>query len=125
MTKIKSPQKSPPKSQLIICDIIAQAHLGVSLNERKKKQKIIWQVHCVLKESPHSKGYVCYEALVKKIKQHSLEKKFFLMESLARCVFKNLKKDFPKIKSLKLSLQKENSRVRGVKGPISYEYGDF
>ena len=109
---------------LIINDLCVRVFLGVTARERRKKQEVRWTIHCALKPSSQKK-YLCYEQVAKKVILYSTSRPFHLMESMADYCFKQLKRDFPQIKKLKLHLHKVNPPVSKIKGGVFYELGDF
>ncbi len=120
-----------------IKDISVMVHLGVSVEERKKQQEILWTVRYTLSSLPsfwlylqnkitqqNLKSYVCYEALTLKIIEYSQQQEFFLIEELTLFCYEKLKKDFPQMKKLYLKLKKISPPLVHVRGGVQFEYGD-
>ena len=109
---------------ITIKNICIKARLGVSQKERACLQKISWTVRWKVLTLEKS-NFVCYKKVSEKVRQLSKSKEFFFIEEMGVFCFKELKKSFPKIKKLSLSLHKLNPPVSEIKGGVVFDYGDF
>ena len=112
--------------KLIIKDLETMAHLGLSQKEQNKLQKIRWTIEftCSPSHSKKTVPKVCYDQITQTVMKFSKSQKFFLIESMAQDCFKLLKKTFPQIVDLKLTLHKVRPPISQLKGGVIYEYGE-
>ena len=114
----------PVEYKIIIKDLSIPVRLGMTAEEQKNLQEIRWTIHFkTLLPSDH-KPAVCYQEVSDKIKFYSQREKFSSMEELVLLCYNKLKNDFPKIKTLFLSLHKVSPPLKGLSGGVFLEYGD-
>ena len=120
-----------------IKDISVMVHLGVSVEERKNQQEVLWTIQYTLSSlrsiwlhlqnkisQEDLKPNVCYEELTRKIIEYSRVKEFLLIEELTLFCYVNLKKDFPQMRKLYIKLKKISPPLAYVQGGVQFEYGD-
>ena len=110
--------------KIIIKDLSILVHLGMTPEEQKHLQEIRWTIQFKALMSLDHKPMVCYQEVSNKIKSYSQSDKFSSMEELVVSCYHQLKKDFPKIKTLSLSLHKVSPPLKGLSGGVFFEYGD-
>ncbi len=118
-------EKESIKNKIIIKDLSIPVYLGMTVEERKRLQEIRWTVQFRALMDIDHKPLVCYQEVTDKIKSYSKSDKFSSMEELVLFCYHRLKKDFPKIKSLSLSLHKVSPPLKGLSGGVFFEYGDY
>ena len=117
-------KKTSVEYKIVIKDLSIPVHLGMTAEEQKKLQEIRWTIHFKTLLPPDHKPVVCYQEVSDKIKFYSQRKKFSSMEELVLLCYNKLKSDFPKIKTLFLSLHKVSPPLKGLSGGIFLKYGD-
>ena len=113
------------KHKIIIKDLTISVNLGMTLEEQKSLQEIRWTIQFTSTINEDCQPVVCYQEVSDKIKSYSQGDKFSSMEELVLFCYDKIKKDFPKIKSLSLSLHKTSPPLKDLSGGVFFEYGDF
>ena len=114
----------PVQYKILIKDLSIPVHLGMTAKEQKHLQEIKWSIQFSVLMSFDHKPSVCYQEVSDKMKSYSQSDKFSSMEQLILFCYNNLKKDFPKIKTLFLKLHKVSPPLQGLSGGVFIEYGD-
>lgn len=110
--------------KIVIKDLSIPVHLGMTAEEKEELQEIRWTIQFKTSLPADHKPEVCYQEVSDKIKFYSQKEKFSSMEELVLFCYNKLKKDFPKIKTLFLSLHKVSPPLKGLLGGVFLEYGD-
>lgn len=103
------------------------AYHGVLTDEQNLggKFEVDVDLHCDLSRSAktdHLNDTVNYERVYDCIKTIVLEKKHFLLESLASTIGKGILKNFSKVSSVMVRVRKPGAPVRGVIDYVEVEY---
>ena len=114
---------APEEYKILIKDLSVPARLGMTAEERTNLQEIRWTIQFKTSMSGGHKPRVCYQEVSDKMKSYSQSASFRSMEELAVFCYRSLKKDFPKIAALSLSLHKVSPPLEGLLGGVFLEYG--
>ena len=108
--KFKKREKFKYKRKVIIKDLTLKIFVGIHNFEKKKKQRVRFNIDIVLDpdvfpENNNLNSIVNYEAVIKNIRNITKKKHFPLLETLAEEIFLKLFREI-KIKKIKLSIEK-------------------
>jgi len=110
-------------STLLIKDLTFKVHLGATKEERSKKQPVILNLSVFFNELPRAcntdnlEDTICYDTLIKKIKDFCSKKEFQLIEFLGYELYKLIKLNLPKKCAILLSIEK-HPKITGLGGSI-------
>ena len=106
-------------------------HLGITEEERQKRQKVGFDITVALTKAPSDeesdqlKDSVCYHKICNSVNKLVSENSFSLIEKLAADLLKELKKTVPTLVRLQVSVHKIEAPVSNLKGGVSYTCGDL
>lgn len=101
------------KYSIILKDLALKLNLGLTNQERSKKQSILLQIKIIFPKKPLAcssndiKDTICYATLIKKIQEFCKNKKFILVEELGEQLLNIIKNNIPKKCKVHLQVQKK------------------
>lgn len=111
-------------------ELLIDAHIGVSEEERKSPQKIkisfkLYQKNLEAVEDDDSSNYTCYTKISKFIQQYCAENSFKLLEFLCYQIHKLIKRNVPEGTFVYVKIEKRDILCEGLKFNAGAEYSDF
>ncbi len=85
------------------------------------------ELHCDLSrgaKSDHLNDTINYERVYECVRKLIMEKKHFLLESLANSIVKGILKDFPRVKMVTVKIRKPGAPVKGVIDYVEVELSE-
>lgn len=100
-------------SKLSINDLSLNLHLGVTPQEREKKQKVLLNLGIIFLSLPSActtdkpEDCICYDALIQSIRNFCDKKEFLLIEYLCYQLYQFIKDNISKECKLDLTIEKK------------------
>lgn len=119
-------QPKSVRTQIALNGLKTYVHLGVSEQERKNKQEVLFDVFLSFSKpvaaclSDRLEDTICYGTIANQLRSYIDDRSFHLIEKLAWDVYENIKRELPAHIELSLKVTKVNPPVTDLIGGASF-----